>query len=75
MPENVVQVQYSMVLTVYAFSTENWNRAQSEIDLLMDIFVTQSNEILIESKKKKRTSKSFIISTRKVTNICTRKVL
>jgi undecaprenyl diphosphate synthase len=46
-PENVVQV-----LTVYAFSTENWNRAQSEIDLLMDIFVTQSNEILIESKKR-----------------------
>ena len=40
------------VLTVYAFSTENWNRAQSEIDLLMDIFVTQSNEILIESKKR-----------------------
>ena len=53
MPENVVQVQYSMVLTVYAlFSSENWNRAQSEIDLLMDIFVTQSNEILIESKKR-----------------------
>ena len=26
------------VLTVYAFSTENWNRPQSEVDLLMSLF-------------------------------------
>lgn len=39
-------------LTVYAFSTENWNREQAEIDLLMDIFVTQADEILHEAKSR-----------------------
>ena len=40
------------VLTVYAFSTENWNRDPKEIDLLMDIFVSQSDEILTEAKRR-----------------------
>ena len=40
------------VLTVYAFSTENWNRDPSEIELLMDIFVTQADEILKEAKER-----------------------
>ena len=40
------------VLTVYAFSTENWNRDQAEIDLLMDIFVSQADEILQEAKQR-----------------------
>lgn len=32
-------------LTVYAFSTENWNRKQEEVDFLMDLFVkTIKNE-------------------------------
>lgn len=32
-------------LTVYAFSTENWNRKQEEVDFLMDLFVkTLKNE-------------------------------
>jgi len=32
-------------LTVYAFSTENWNRAPEEVDFLMDLFVkTIKNE-------------------------------
>ena len=36
--------------TMYvAFSTENWNRSQGEIDLLMDIFITQADEIMFES--------------------------
>lgn len=33
-------------LTVYAFSTENWNRKQEEVDFLMDLVaVTLTNEI------------------------------
>lgn len=33
-------------LTVYAFSTENWNRKQDEVDYLMDLFVlTIKNEL------------------------------
>ena len=27
-------------LTVYAFSTENWNRAKEEVDFLMDLLAT-----------------------------------
>ena len=34
-------------LTVYAFSTENWNRKQDEVDFLMDLFCkTLKNETL-----------------------------
>ncbi|MBR1943340.1 isoprenyl transferase [bacterium] len=34
-------------LTVYAFSTENWNRKQEEVDFLMDLFCkTLKNETL-----------------------------
>ena len=33
-------------LTVYAFSTENWNREKTEVDFLMDLFVkTIANEL------------------------------
>ena len=35
-----------MYLTVYAFSTENWNRKQEEVDFLMDLVaVTLTNEL------------------------------
>ena len=33
-------------LTVYAFSTENWNRPQDEVDFLMELFIkTLKNEL------------------------------
>jgi undecaprenyl diphosphate synthase len=33
-------------LTVYAFSTENWNRKQEEVDFLMDLVaITLKNEL------------------------------
>lgn len=35
-------------LTVYAFSTENWNRSQEEVDYLMDLFKLMMNK---EAKK------------------------
>ena len=33
-------------LTVYAFSTENWNRSKDEVDALMDIFNTYIDKFL-----------------------------
>ncbi len=39
------------VLTVYAFSTENWNRDQVEIDALMSIFQTFMHQIVPEALK------------------------
>ena len=38
-------------ITVYAFSTENWNRSPSEIDALMAIFCEQCEELRKESVK------------------------
>ncbi|TDH67847.1 hypothetical protein CCR75_006729 [Bremia lactucae] len=35
-----------MVLTVFAFSTENWNREQSEVDALMNLFTEFMDEIV-----------------------------
>lgn len=40
------------ILTVYAFSTENWNRSKSEISALMNIFVKYCDELRIEAVKK-----------------------
>ena len=33
-------------LTVYAFSTENWNREQSEVDFLMELLANTINNEL-----------------------------
>lgn len=33
-------------LTIYAFSTENWNRPKAEVDALMDLFVEAINDYL-----------------------------
>lgn len=33
-------------LTLYAFSTENWNRSESEIDFLMKIFKEKLNQLI-----------------------------
>lgn len=38
-------------MTVYAFSTENWNRSPAEIDALMAIFCQQCEELRKESVK------------------------
>ncbi|KDO35769.1 hypothetical protein SPRG_00512 [Saprolegnia parasitica CBS 223.65] len=34
------------ILTVYAFSTENWGRAQAEVDALMNIFTSFMHDII-----------------------------
>ena len=39
--EDICEIAYNMgiqYLTVYAFSTENWNRPQDEVDAIMDLF-------------------------------------
>ena len=40
------------VLSVYAFSTENWDREKSEVDYLMDLLAQGIKEMLEEFKKK-----------------------
>lgn len=40
------------VVTVYAFSSENWNRPQHEVNVLMQIFVRYCNRIEEESRRK-----------------------
>lgn len=39
-------------LTVYAFSTENWDRAEEEVGYLMDLFRTVIAEVTKEAKEK-----------------------
>lgn len=38
-------------LTLFAFSTENWKRDKSEVDFLLNLFVTAINEYLPELKE------------------------
>ncbi|KAL3822416.1 hypothetical protein ACHAXA_007423 [Cyclostephanos tholiformis] len=40
------------VLTVYAFSTENWDRDPTEIDALMSIFCKYCDELRVEAVKR-----------------------
>lgn len=40
------------MLTVYAFSTENWNRDPIEVNALMDIFIKYAEQLRVEAVKK-----------------------
>jgi len=40
------------VLTLYGFSTENWNRPKKEVDYLMDLFVSFARKYANDFKKK-----------------------
>ncbi len=51
----MVQISSDMgikVLTVYAFSTENWKRPKEEINILMDLLVEYLNKEIDELKEK-----------------------
>jgi undecaprenyl pyrophosphate synthase len=41
-------------LTLYAFSTENWNRPQAEVDALMDLLVNTVMSELEEPQRERR---------------------
>jgi hypothetical protein len=49
------------VLTVYAFSTENWNREPSEVASLMTIFAKYCDELRVEAMK--RNIKILVLAT------------
>ncbi|NTW04692.1 MAG: isoprenyl transferase [Peptococcaceae bacterium] len=52
---DIVQISSDIgvdVLTVYAFSTENWKRPREEIDVLMDLLVEYLNKEIDELKEK-----------------------
>ena len=40
--EHSVKIKLDAI-TVYAFSRENWQRPESEVDLLMDLFISALN--------------------------------
>ena len=40
------------VLTLYGFSTENWNRSKKEVDYLMDLFTKFARKYVYHFKKK-----------------------
>ena len=42
--------EHVSILTVYAFSTENWNRSQNEVGSLMKIFLKYCDELRVEAK-------------------------
>ena len=48
--ETAIELKISY-LTLYAFSTENWNRPQEEVDGLMDLLVKSLSDELDEFKK------------------------
>ena len=37
------------IVTVYAFSTENWNRSAAEVSALMQIFLKYCDELRVEA--------------------------
>lgn len=54
--EDICEKAYNMgieYLTVYAFSTENWNRPKEEVDTLMDLFDTYLRSYLKKCQKNK----------------------
>jgi hypothetical protein len=53
--------EHISVLTVYAFSTENWNRDPAEVSSLMAIFAKYADELRVEALK--RDIKILVLST------------
>eukprot|EP00980_Cylindrotheca_fusiformis_P008018 scaffold1706_cov116-Cylindrotheca_fusiformis.AAC.21 len=53
--------EHVSVLTVYAFSTENWNRDPAEVSALMAIFSKYVDELRVEALK--RNIKILVLST------------
>jgi undecaprenyl pyrophosphate synthase len=53
--------EHISVLTVYAFSTENWTRDPSEVASLMAIFAKYSDELRVEAVK--RNIRIHVLST------------
>ena len=53
--------EHISVLTVYAFSSENWNRDPKEVAALMAIFCTYCDELRVEAKK--RNIRIHVLST------------
>lgn len=49
------------MVTVYAFSTENWNRSPSEIKSLMNLFYSNCDELRVEAQR--RSIKVQVLST------------
>jgi len=54
------------VLTVYAFSTENWDRDPAEVETLMEIILKYCDEILEKAVERKMKVKVLSTETHRV---------
>ena len=73
--EKICEVAYKMgvkYLTVYAFSTENWNRPQSEVDALMTLLRNYMKTCLKTAEKNRMTVRVIGDKTRLDDDIRTR---
>jgi len=57
------------VLTVYAFSTENWDRDPAEVETLMEIILKYCDEILEKAVESKMKVKVLSTETHRVSSL------
>jgi undecaprenyl diphosphate synthase len=58
------------VLTVYAFSTENWNRDPVEVAMLMELLVHYCHKLKEDAKKRNVRIKGIVTDDHKVRESC-----
>jgi undecaprenyl pyrophosphate synthase len=58
------------MLTAYAFSTENWNRDESEVNALMEILWRYCRDFMEEAKERDVKIKVLVSTYEKVRSIC-----
>jgi undecaprenyl diphosphate synthase len=58
------------VLTVYAFSTENWNRDPVEVAMLMELLVHYCHKLKEDAKKRNVRIKGIVTDDHKVRARC-----
>jgi undecaprenyl diphosphate synthase len=63
------------VLTVYAFSTENWNRDPVEVAMLMELLVHYCHKLKEDAKKRNVRIKGIVTDDHKVREACSQALL
>lgn len=58
------------MVTVYAFSTENWNRCPSEINSLMNLLCTYCDELRLEAQKRRIKVQLLSTDSQRVSCLC-----
>jgi Undecaprenyl pyrophosphate synthase len=58
------------MVTVYAFSTENWNRCPLEINSLMNLLCTYCDELRLEAQKRRIKVQLLSTDSQRVSCLC-----